>query len=306
MKAPTRPVMRYHGGKWLLAPWIISHFPPHKLYVEAFAGAASVLIRKPRSKVEIMNDLDGEVVNIFRMLRDRDTAAQLENRLRLTPFSRAEFNLSYEPTDDPVEKAARTLVRQMMGFGTSGLVRTRTGFRASTHRNRTQDYSWDWARYPDYVRGFYERLIGVVVEQEPALKLLDRHDQPDALWYLDPPYVHSTRGIVRPTDELGARHNGYRHEMTDDDHRALAERLHRAKASVVISGYPSDLYDRELFADWRRMHLSRVRAQGQRGMIGRTEVLWLNPRAAAALNPTLFECVEEIEPTQTTAAGAAD
>lgn len=280
MSAPTRPLMRYHGGKWLLAPWIIEHFPPHKVYVEAFAGAASVLMRKPRSDVEILNDLDGRIIEVFQVLRDPDLALELENRLRLTPFSRGEFNGSFDLGDDAdqVERVRCTLIRQMMGFGTSGLVRNRTGFRASTHRNRNQDYSWDWARYPDQVRAFYERLRGVTIEQEPALKLLDRHDQPDVLFYLDPPYVHSTRGHVRPKDEEGGVHNGYRYEMTDEDHRTLADRLHRCECMVVLSGYPSDLY-RDLYGDWEfREKLSRI--QNQRGADERTEGLWINPPAA--------------------------
>src|ERR1041385_943962 len=96
---PTRPVVRYHGGKWNLAPWIISHFPPHRIYVEPFGGAASVLLQKPRSYAEIYNDLDQEVVNVFRILRDRKAARELERLLRLTPFARDEFCHSYGRDD---------------------------------------------------------------------------------------------------------------------------------------------------------------------------------------------------------------
>lgn len=282
MSAAKRPLMRYHGGKWLLAPWVIEHFPAHKVYVEAFAGAASVLLRKPRSGVEILNDLDGDIVNVFRVLRDPEMGAEFERRIRLTPFARAEFNASYEPIpEDPIERARLTLVRQMMGFGTSGLVRTKTGFRATTHRNRNQDYSHDWARYPDHLRAFMERLRGVVIECEPALKLIDRHDQPDVLLYLDPPYVHETRSYVS-----AGGHSGYRHEMTDSDHRELAERLRRAKAMVVLSGYHSALYD-ELYGDWHRSE-KVARIQSQTGADTRTEVLWTNPAAARAREMPLF------------------
>lgn len=276
MRTPTRPIMRYHGGKWLLAPWIIQHLPRHNVYVEAFSGAASVLLRKPRSSVEILNDLDGDVVNIFRVLQDRENGEELARRIRLTPFSRAEFEKSYElpPPEDPIERARLTLVRQMMGFGTSGLVRNRTGFRATTHRRRNQDYSWDWARYPEHISAFIERLTGVTIESEPAMDLVERHDQPDVLFYLDPPYVHSTRGAVR-----GDGHNGYRHEMSNGDHRALADRLHRCEAMIVLSGYHSPLYD-ELFGDWKTVE-KPARIQAQKGAESRLEVLWLNPAAAA-------------------------
>jgi len=109
--APTRPVLRYHGGKWRLASWIISHFPPHRVYVEPFGGAASVLLRKPRSYAEVYNDMDGEIVNVFRVLRDPARARELERVLRLTPFAREEFELSYIRDEDPIEQARRTIVR---------------------------------------------------------------------------------------------------------------------------------------------------------------------------------------------------
>lgn len=103
----SRPALRYLGGKWMLAPWIIQHFPPHQIYVEPFGGAASVLLRKPRVHAEIYNDLDGDVVNLFRVLRDPQAAADLIDRIALTPYSRAEFVASYEPTAEPVEWARR-------------------------------------------------------------------------------------------------------------------------------------------------------------------------------------------------------
>src|SRR3990172_7088785 len=105
MTAPTRPALRYFGGKWRLAPWIVSHFPAHRIYVEPFGGGASVLIRKPRSYGEIYNDIDSHVVNVFRVLRDPQTADELEQLLRLTPFARDEFVLAREPSLDPVEDA---------------------------------------------------------------------------------------------------------------------------------------------------------------------------------------------------------
>ena len=92
---PTRPVLRWHGGKWLLAPWIIGHFSEHRVYVEPFGGAGSVLMRKPRCYAEVWNDLDGEVVNLFRVLRSA-RAQELVDVIRLTPFARDEFVAAYE------------------------------------------------------------------------------------------------------------------------------------------------------------------------------------------------------------------
>lgn len=106
-----RPVLRWHGGKWILAPWIISHFPKHRIYTEVFGGAASVLMRKNRSYAEVYNDIEGEVVNLFRILRDERAAGRLKEVLELTPFARDEWELSYKPTEDVIEQARRTVIR---------------------------------------------------------------------------------------------------------------------------------------------------------------------------------------------------
>lgn len=123
---PRRPILRYHGGKWMIAKWIISHFPEHRIYVEPFGGAGSVLMKKPRSFAEVYNDLDDNVVNVFRILRDPDKAAQLSRLIDLTPWSRTEFFASYEETEDDLERARRTIVRTLMGFGTTGQMLNRT------------------------------------------------------------------------------------------------------------------------------------------------------------------------------------
>lgn len=131
---PRRPILRYHGGKWLLAEWIISNFPPHRVYVEPFGGAASVLLQKRRTYAEIYNDLDGEVVNLFRVVRD--DGLRLRQMLELTPFARDEFKLSYETSDDPIEQARRTVVRSFMGFGSNSHNKL-TGFRSNSNRSGT-------------------------------------------------------------------------------------------------------------------------------------------------------------------------
>lgn len=131
---PTRPIMRYHGGKWRLAPWIIQHMPPHRVYVEPFGGAASVLLRKPRTYAEVYNDMDGEIVNLFKVARD--DSERLKHLLELTPFSRDEFAASYEPTSNPIEQARRTVVRSFLGFGSNAHAKA-TGFRANSNRSGT-------------------------------------------------------------------------------------------------------------------------------------------------------------------------
>lgn len=265
----TRPVLRYHGGKWRLAPWIISHFPPHRVYVEPFGGGAGVLLRKARSYAEVYNDLDDEVVNLFYVLRDPAMRARLVELIRFTPFARVEFDDAYLPTDDPVESARRMVVLSHMGFGTAAMLSTkggkrqRTGFRANTTRSGSTPAA-DWRGLPDVLAAVGERFAGVVVERRPAVQVMEAHDAPHTLHYVDPPYLHGTR-----TDS--SRWN-YRHEMSDDDHRALAASLHALRGTVVLSGYASPLYD-ELFADWHR----ETKATHADGALDRTEVVWIKP-----------------------------
>lgn len=258
---PTRPIVRYHGGKWLLAPWIISHFPPHRVYVEPFGGGASVLLRKARSFAEIYNDLDDEMVTLFRVARDR--GEDLRAALAMTPFARAEFELAYKPSRCPVERTRRTIVRAFMGFGSDGVHgHHRTGFRGSSMRSGTTP-AHDWANFPGALPAIVDRLQGVVIEKRDALKVLQKYDHKDALHYVDPPYPHSTRSRVDKA-------RGYRHELSDGDHRKLAEVLHGLSGAVILSGYSCPLYE-ELFGAWRRIE-RRTYADGAQP---RTEILWL-------------------------------
>lgn len=275
----SRPVLRYHGGKWRLAPWIVGFFGPHRLYTEAFGGAASVLLRKPRAYAEVYNDLDAEIVNLFRVLRTR--GPELARMCELTPFSRVDFHESFEPAADELERARRTMVRSYMGFG-GNLTRPnrdqtpqRTGFRTYSAKERGSIPAQDWRNYPEAMVAVIDRLRGVIVESRPAVELLEIHDAPDALHYVDPPYVHSTRGF-----DAGGTHRAYRHEMSDEDHAGLAKCLRSLKGAVVLSGYPCELYDKHLFSDWQR-HERHALADGARP---RTEVLWLNVAAAKALD----------------------
>lgn len=271
--APRRPVMRYHGGKWRMAQWIIDHLPPHRIYVEPYGGAASVLLRKAPAFATVYNDLDGEVVNVFRVLRDRAAAAELERLLRLTPWARVEFEGSYEPAPDPIEQARRTLVRGFMGFGASSRRQRRTGFRAAAYRD-TATGAGDWAGYPDIIQAFTERLAGVCLECRPAEEVIAQQDGPETLFYVDPPYPASTRSSLAGRVVRG---EAYAHDMSDDNHRELAEVLRRIEGMAVLSGYPCDLYDRELYPDWHRIERASL-ADGGRA---RTEVLWISPAAAA-------------------------
>lgn len=264
----SAPVIRYHGAKFRLAPWVLQHFPPHTCYVESFGGAAGVLMQKPRSYAEVYNDLDGDIVNLFRTLQDTTTRAALTERLLLTPYSRAEFELSWESTDDPVERARRTIMRAQMGFGSAGATKGVTGFRIDTKRQYGTAQSL-WAEYPDSIAEVGRRLAGVLIENRPAIEVITAHDAPTTLHYVDPPYVHDTR-------YRGAS-NGryYRHEMDDAEHRKLLSVLLELEGMVVLSGYPSELYS-ELLPDWS-CYSTSARISAARGTANRTECIWLNP-----------------------------
>jgi len=199
-----RPMLRYHGGKWILAPWIISHFPPHRVYTECFGGAASVLLRKDRSHTEVYNDLDGEIVSLFRVVRER--GEDLQRLVELTPFSREEYRGSFITALDPLEQARRTLIRSFMGFGSNSLCRAvKSGFRANSTR-RGNSPARDWRNWPSHIPSIVERLQGVVIERRTAAEVMCAHDGPESLHYCDPPYVHSTRrGGARSARRLFAR-----------------------------------------------------------------------------------------------------
>lgn len=274
-----RAVMRYFGGKCRLAPWIVSHFPPHRKYVEPFGGAASVLMRKAPSYAEVYNDLDGEIVNVFRVLRDRRHCRRLARLLYLTPYAAEEFKASYETDPDPVEQARRTIFRSFAGFGSAAVTKAwKTGFRSNSNRRGTTP-AYDWRNYPEHLAAFAERLRGVVIECRDAREVMATHDRPDCLHYVDPPYLPETRraGSSKWCD-------GYRHELTREAHASLLCFLRGLQGMVVLSGYPAPLYD-ETLPDWQRVEKhavcdSGIAAQRCTASQSRTEVLWLNPACA--------------------------
>jgi len=268
-----------------MAPRIIAHFPPHRVYVEPYGGAASVLLRKPRAYAEYYCDLDDEVVTFFDVLRDPASAARLEAELRLTPYARAEFERSYEPAQDPVERARRLLVRSFMGHGSDGATSAyKTSFRATSDRSYTTP-AHDWRNYPASLPAIAARLQGVIIENKPAMEVMAERDREDALHYLDPPYLPETRSRLRQSGPVNAagvntyRRGAYRFEMTPDEHTELLAFVKTLRGAVVLSGYPSALYD-DALGGWHRVEIDAL-ADGAKKRI---EVLWINPSAAAALD----------------------
>lgn len=262
-----RPVLRYFGGKFRLAPWIMSHFPPHRIYTEVFGGAASVLMCKPKSKIEVYNDLDGQLVNLFRVIRDHGD--KLQRIVEMTPYSREEYIKSGVPSDDPIEQARRTLVKSWFSIGTDSLSRGNCGFRCTTDDTKVGTLPLhQWPGYATQIHAFRKRLDGVLVENDDALAVLDRNDAEDALHYVDPPYVMSTRSS-----------GGYSFEMDEAQHLELINKLNSLSGLIILSGYDSDLY-RDSLQGWEQKEkeaLADSRAK-------RTEVIWLNKAASEAIN----------------------
>lgn len=277
-----RPALRYFGGKSLLAPWIIAHFPRHRAYCEPFGGGASVLLQKPRSPVETYNDLDGQVVNFFRVLRERPD--ELIGLLELTPYARAELELALEPLDidsDPLEAARRFFVACWMTIGGN---KERRGQSVGNWRY-VKSLGDKWGKSPagywrvDHLRAVAERLMGVQIECRDALYVAAHMDTPETLTYLDPPYLPGTWSQA-------GRHK-YAFELSEEDHARLAEVAKSLEGYCLISGYPSELYaDLYELEGWVRVQtearVNSSRANRERPAM-RTECLWISPRTWAAL-----------------------
>jgi len=260
------PLVRYHGSKWRIAPWIISHFPKHKIYVEPFGGSGSVLLRKEKSEIEVYNDLDGEIVNLFQVVREH--GKELSRQIYLTPYSRNEYIKSYEPTDDPIEKARRTLIRSFQGWG-SGCITNAVGGKIAKPENgfcidwrvkKGGNRNHNWLNVPDTILTVIDRLQGVVLEAINYKAIIKKNDTKNTLFYIDPPYLSEVR-------DKGC---DYRHEFTKDDHVELASILNNVAGSVIVSGYASKLYE-ELYRGWK----SEKCVTHTAGNTKREEILWI-------------------------------
>lgn len=258
-----RPPVPYYGGKIRIADQIVAMMPPHLHYVEPFAGSLSVLLAKPPSPHETVNDLDDVLVTFWRVLRERP--AELARACMLTPHSRAEFDAARRlDAQDELELARQVFVA--LTQGRSSRLR-RAGWRHYI------DPAGCSVGMPGYLAGYVdrmapavERLQRVTLEHRPAAEIIAKYGtEPTALLYVDPPYLGSTR----------ANDRSYRVEMISDaEHQDLAESLLACRAAVMLSGYPSPLYD-ELYAGWDRAEILTATGQGG-AWDARTEVVWSN------------------------------
>jgi len=259
-----RPPAKWHGGKYYLCQRIIECFPLHHTYVEPFGGAASVLLNKDRCPVEVYNDLDERITRLFRVIRNQ--GEELHRRLSLTPYSEIEFRGSNEPAEDEIEQARRDFVRWRLSLGGRG-----DSFSFTLHRVRrgmADVVSGYLSMIDEQLPLIVDRLRTVEIVCRPAIDVIRAWDGPETLFYCDPPYLPSTR-------HEGSR-SVYGYEMSEEDHRRLAVVLRSCRGKVVLSGYPSPLYD-ELYDGWRVVRFDIANhAAGGSTKARKLEVLWMN------------------------------
>ena len=260
----------WYGGKYNHLGWLLELLPAASHYCEPFGGSAAVLLNRDPSPVETYNDMDGEVVNFFRVLRDHKD--ELVYAIGMTPFSREEFGEAIKTNGNghhlsDVERARRFFVRARqvrtglaqtasIGRWANCLQTSRAGMAGAVSR---------WLGSVEGLEWIASRLLMVQIEHDNALQVIERYDSPDTLFYCDPPYPHDSRGDAK----------AYEYEMTDEGHVALFRLLARVKGKVAISGYHGALMDR-LYHDWYAYEAPPKKAHSVKTT--RVEVLWTNCR----------------------------
>lgn len=251
-------VLKYPGSKWRIANRIVSLMPEHHSYLESFFGSGAVLFNKRPSDIETINDLDNRIYTLFKVIREEPEA--LARNILLTPYSRHEYDLTFEkePEND-IDIAMQLLIQcwQGHGFRTNGY---KVGWKNDV-QGREKAYALkNWNRLPDWVMKATKRLKHVQIECMPAIELIKRFKYPNVLIYADPPYLLGTRAGKQ-----------YTHEMTDEDHVKLLETLLQHPGPVILSGYQSEMYD-VILKDWNK---TNIKSNAEGGDI-RTEVIWMN------------------------------
>jgi len=271
--SPVQPVkspFAWYGGKANYASWLIDQFPEHKRYVEPFGGAGHVLFAKSPGTFEVFNDLDGRIVNFFTVLRDQESFERLQLILELSPHARQEFAEAVEASlcEDRVENARRffVLMRQARGGLGMSKVTSRAWAVSKRVRRKMPEAVSKYLSAIDGLQAVHERLREMTIECLPALEVIDKYDDKDTFFYLDPAYMPETRH--------GQKASTYGREMTYEDHESLLSRILKVEGKVMISGYASALYDSTL-AGWRR-DTHDGKAQVANSGQPRVEVVWMN------------------------------
>lgn len=242
-----------------MAQWIIHKMPEHGVYLEPFFGSGAILFNKQPSRIETVNDIDGNIVNLFKVIREKPE--QLANVIEFTPYSREEYYQSFhhlQSSLSDVERARVFMVRCWMARG--GKTSDRTGWRHNVDSN-TVNAIPDWNKLPKRILEATKRLKNVQIENQDALTLIKKYNHDDCLIYADPPYVLETRT---------KRH--YANEMTDAQHEELVKKLNNHSGYVLLSGYDNDLYN-DILKGWSKATILNQTVTGK----NKQEVLWISP-----------------------------
>ena len=248
-----RAPIQYYGGKGNMISRILPLFPPHHLYCEPFGGAASLLFAKTPASVEVYNDLNQQVVNLFRCLQDKAKFEALQHRLRHTLYSRAEFARAIEidrnEQADDLDRAWAVFVLHNQGFGGKPppLIPANWGRVFTSTRGMAQCNS-AWIMRLSMLPDWHRRLLMVQIDCREALEVIRYWDRPDTLFYVDPPYILNTR--------RGGK--AYPHEMTDAQHRELVDLIQQVCGKVILSAYNHPIYDVLESAGWRKITYQNV------------------------------------------------
>lgn len=269
-EAFMKNILKYPGSKWRIAKQLVALIPNHHTYLEPFFGSGAVYFTKTISNIEVINDLDFEVVNLFRCLKqDADLLARL---VASTPYAREEYDATFETTtDDAFERALLFLVKcwQGHGFRTTG---EKVGWKNDVVGRERMYAVYNWNRLPHWILEAVERLRLTQIECTPALQLIKKFNYDNVFMYIDPPYLLQLR--------TGKQ---YKNELSEEDHYHLLQELKQSKAMIMISGYESDLYNTEL-KGWQKRTLQSHTEQGK----ARTEVIWCNYPIPDTQQLTLF------------------
>ena len=254
-----KAVIKYPGSKWSIARWIISFFPEHHSYLEPFFGSGAVLFNKPRSHIETVNDLDGEVINLFEWIKK--DPEKLAHEIYWTPYARQIHEDAYRrDAEDSLQKAVGFYIRLNMGHGFR-TIGEKVGWKNDVQGREKAYASQDWVNLPGKIMQAAERLRGVQIETMPAVELMKRFNYSNVLIYLDPPYMPDVRHGKQ-----------YRHEMfTEESHEELLKTALQHKGPVLISGYDTTLYNDRL-KDWYRNETTCYSQVCSK----KREVLWMN------------------------------
>lgn len=265
-----KSVIKYPGSKWNIAPQLVELIPEHHSYVEPFFGSGAVLFNKPVSDIETVNDLDSDVVNLFRCIqKDSERLARL---VMTTPFSREEYERQFDGCTSTLyasnfQRAAGFLIKcwQGHGFRTNGY---KVGWKNDVVGREKAYALWNWYRLPDWIIDITERLRKVQIENRPALEVIERFNYSQVFMYLDPPYMLGTRSGKQ-----------YMHEMTDAEHEELLQTITQSRAKIMISGYETDMYN-DYLSGWDKRQFSSCAEHGK----PRVETVWMNYKADLQMN----------------------